>query len=107
MFHYTKITTYEAPKENKMENNKIDPLKALEAFHNWLDDIKVQIEQNSDIQFLHNLARQTRPQFTEYHEGRLFATVHTSLRVAEDAIRTARNHVKFSLDALKKDRNPL
>ena len=90
-----------------MENNKVDPLKALEAFHNWLDDIKVQIDQNSDIKFLHNLARQTRPQLTEYHEGRLFATVQSYLRIAEDAIRTARNHVKYTLDVLEKDRNPL
>jgi hypothetical protein len=90
-----------------MENNKVDPLKALEAFHNWLDDIKVQIDQNSDIKFLHNLARQTRRHFTEYHEGRLFATLQANLRIAEDAIRTARNHVKYALDELKKDRNPL
>lgn len=90
-----------------MENNKIDPLKALEDFQNWLDDIKSQIYQNSDTKFLSDLARLTRPKLTEYHEGRLFATVQANLRIAEDAIRTARNNVICALGELKRDRNPL
>jgi hypothetical protein len=102
MFHYTKITTYEAPKENKMENEKKNDLASLEALHNLLMDLEQKLEEYSRVGYLHSLTVTAKPFLNDFDRGQLYACLQHELRVAERSVFQAKIHIAHILKEASK-----